>query len=235
MNRKKTSKTSKTAKVEKKYLFTLKGIDVEKVDQRFGIIASTLGLKRDFNNNKNYLQKVFLPVLIGAPALPFLFIFLSLTTPYLFAIVAISSVISGIVVWHYNKHEQKNRESEISDVGNKIIGQEAIGIPTYLLRRIRQNKDTESNNFNIADNLIPDNFEYQDISNASKKRQYLSLIRKSTRAFVLTAAVLLSILQVTSIAKIAGFLIISGAFRSACIALAEFTTSSNKIFPFSEG
>ena len=206
-----------------------------RLDQRFGIIASSLGLKKEFNNNKNYLQKVFLPVLIGAPALPFLFIFLSLTTPYLFAIVAISSVISGIVVWHFNKHEQKNRGSEVSAVANKMIGQETIGIPAYLLRRIRQNKDSESTNFNIADNLIMDNFEYQDISNTSKKRQYLSLIRKSTRAFVLTAAVLLSILQVTTIAKIAGFLIISGAFRSACIALAEFTTSSNKIFPFSEG
>ena len=206
-----------------------------RLDQRFGIIISALGFNNQINKSKNYLQKVFLPVLIGVPALPFLIIFLSLTTPYLFSIVVISILISAAVVRHYNRSEQKIEESEISSVVNMMINQDIIDIPAYLLTKSRGNKDNDSTNINMDENLMLDDFHYQDISGASKKRQYLSLIRKSTRAFVLAAAVLLSILQITSIAKIAGFLIISGAFRSACLALFEFTTSSNKIFPFSDG
>lgn len=205
-----------------------------RLDQRFGIIISALGFNKQVNKNKSYLQKVLLPVLIGVPALPFLIIFLSLTTPYLFAIVAISVLISAAVIRHYNTSEQKNNESEISALVNKM-NQDIIDIPAYLLTKTRVNKDIELSNNNVEENLTLDDFQYQGISGASKKRQYLSLIRKTTRAFVLAAAVLLSILQVTSIAKIAGFLIISGAFRSACLALFEFTTSSNKLFPFSDG
>ena len=206
-----------------------------RLDQRFGIIISALGFNKQVNKSKNYLQKVFLPVLIGVPALPFLIIFLSLTTPYLFSIVVISMLISAAVVRHYNRSEHKVRESEISSAVNKMMNQDIIDIPAYLLTKSKGNKDIESANINMDESLILDDFQYQDISGASKKRQYLSLIRKSTRAFVLAAAVLLSILQITSIAKIAGFLIISGAFRSACLALFEFTTSSNKMFPFSDG
>lgn len=206
-----------------------------RLDQRFGIIISALGFNKQVNKSKNYLQKVFLPVLIGVPALPFLVIFLSLTTPYLFSIVVISMLISAAVVRYYNRSEQTVQESEISSVVNKMMNQDIIDIPAYLLTKSKGNKDIESANINMDESLILDDFQYQDISGASKKRQYLSLIRKSTRAFVLAAAVLLSILQITSIAKIAGFLIISGAFRSACLALFEFTTSSNKMFPFSDG
>lgn len=206
-----------------------------RLDQRFGIIISALGFNKQVNKDKSYLQKVFLPVLIGVPALPFLIIFLTLTTPYLFAIVVISILISGAVVRHYNKSEGNNKESEISTLINKMMNQDIIDIPAYLLTKTRGGKDIELTNIKVEENLILNDFQYQDISSASKKRQYLSLIRKSTRAFVLAAAVLLTILQITSIAKIAGFLIISGAFRSACLALFEFTTSSNKMFPIADG
>ena len=77
-------------------------------------------------------------------------------------------------------------------------------IPLYLLR----NFDHTPNIY--AKKLIFFIFWLLDRSTLLKtrKRRFLSLIRKSTRVIILVAAVTLAVLNITSIAKIAGFLII---------------------------
>ena len=67
-----------------------------------------------------------------------------------------------------------------------------------------------------------------------RKRKFLNLIRQASRIIILVVAVVLVIFKVTSIVKVAGFLIIGNFFRSGCISLFEFMSSTDKLFPISE-
>ena len=197
------------------------------LDSRLNVINSYSN-QFDLSGQQNYLEKTILPITLNILALPVVFTFLAWTTPYLFSILFISTIISCLVIIKYNNELKQPRPANQEDPnGDGSEGDQQERIPLYLLR----NFDHAPNIYNKR--LISKQGVFQDSSTMIKnrKRKFLSFIRKSTRIIILVAAVTLAVLNITSIAKIAGLLIIGNVFRNGCTAIVEFMTSSHEIFP----
>ena len=200
---------------------------VGKLDARLNVINSYSN-QFNLNGQQNYLEKTILPITLNILALPVVFAFLIWTTPYLFTILLISTIISCLVILKYNNELKQpyeaNQEAFLAARGE---AETQATIPLYLLRNFDQTP-------NIYDKkLISKQESLSDRSTLLKtrKRRFLSLIRKSTRVTILVAAVTLAVLNITSIAKIAGFLIIGNVFRNGFTAVVEYMTSTDEIFP----
>lgn len=182
----------------------------------------------NLNGQRNYLEKSILPITLNILALPVILVFLAWTTPYLFSILLLSTILSCLLILKFN-HDLKQQFEVNQEACMESRGEEEKRetIPLYLLR-----------NFDHAPNIYDkeliskqESLNYRSTLLKTRKRRFLSLIRKSTRVIILVAAVTLAVLNITSIAKIAGFLIIGNVFRNGCTAIVEYMSSTDEIIP----
>ena len=201
------------------------------LDKRLNLITSYTDYKNQ-HSQQNYLEKTILPVVLNILSLPTIFIFLWWTSSYLFAILVVSTFISGIIIFRFNNLQKKAPIQNFSErqIKDASKSQDAL-IPLYLVRNFQDN----SNNQNPK-KIIAQQNSLQNYSSSLKvsKRKFLSLIRQSTRVIILVAAVVLAVFNFTSITKIAGFLLIGNVFRSGCLSIFEFMSSTSNIFPLKE-
>ena len=180
---------------------------------------------------KNYLEKILLPVLLNVLSLPALLLFLGWTSTYLFVILMLSIAVSSAVIFKFNYLVRSEVILSSNSYNNKTDFQysdNTYSMPLHLLRYI--DADVSSQAFNSLATK-PNTLQSYHSSLRTKKRKLLGLIRQSTRIIIIIAAIILAVLNVTSVAKIAGFLIIGNFFRSGCTALFEFMSTTNKLFP----
>ena len=180
---------------------------------------------------KNYLEKILLPVLLNVLSLPALLLFLGWTSTYLFVILMLSIAVSSAVIFKFNYLVRSKVILSSNSYNNKTDFQysdNTYSMPLHLLRYI--DADVSSQAFNSLATK-PNTLQSYHSSLRTKKRKLLGLIRQSTRIIIIIAAIILAVLNVTSVAKIAGFLIIGNFFRSGCTALFEFMSTTNKLFP----
>lgn len=200
---------------------------VSMLDARLNVINSYSN-EFDLNGRQNYLEKTILPITLNILSLPVIFAFLVWTTPYLFSILFISTIISCLVILKCNyelkRPVEANKYSSIATHGEE---NQQTTIPLYLLR----NFENSSNNYDKKLISNQDSLFNRSTLLKTRKRRILSLIRKSTRVIILVAAVTLAVLNITSIAKIAGFLIIGNVFRNGCTSLVDYITSNKEVIP----
>ena len=180
---------------------------------------------------KNYLEKIVLPVLLNILSLPALLLFLGWTSTYLFLILMLSIAISSAVIFKFNYLVRSEFILNSNNYSNEIDSQLSSNtqtIPLHLLRYVDEAVNNQASNSIVAK---PNALQSYHSSLRTKKRKLLGLIRQSTRIVIIIAAIILAVLNVTSIAKIAGFLIIGNFFRSGCTALFEFMSTTNKLLP----
>ena len=180
---------------------------------------------------KNYLEKIVLPVLLNILSLPALLLFLGWTSTYLFLILMLSIAISSAVIFKFNYLVRSDFILNSNNYSNEINSQLSSNthtIPLHLLRYADEAVNNQASNSIVAK---PNALQSYHSSLRTKKRKLLGLIRQSTRIVIIIAAIILAVLNVTSIAKIAGFLIIGNFFRSGCTALFEFMSTTNKLLP----
>ena len=200
------------------------------LDARLNVINSYSN-QFDLNGQQNYLEKTILPITLNILALPVVFIFLVWTTPYLFSVLFISTLVSCLVILKYN-HELKQPFEANEEASLDARGEEKrqATIPLYLLR----NFDHKPNIYDKKLILKQEPLLERSTLLKTRKRRFLSLIRKSTRVIILVTAVTLAVINFTSIAKIAGFLIIGNVFRNGCTAIMEYITSTDEIIPLNK-
>ena len=180
---------------------------------------------------KNYLEKIVLPVLLNILSLPALLLFLGWTSTYLFLILMLSIAISSAVIFKFNylvRSEFILNSNNYSNEINSQLSSNTHTIPLHLLRYADEAVNNQASNSIVTK---PNALQSYHSSLRTKKRKLLGLIRQSTRIIIIIAAIILAVLNVTSIAKIAGFLIIGNFFRSGCTALFEFMSTTNKLLP----
>ena len=197
------------------------------LDARLNVINSYSN-QFDLNGKQHYLEKTILPITLNILALPVVFAFLVWTTPYLFSVLFISTIISCMVIIQCNqKLKQPPEANEHASIASREKEKKQTKIPLYLLRNFEHAPNTYDKK------LISNQGSFLDRSTLLKtrKRRFLSLIRKSTRVIILVAAVTLAVLNITSIAKIAGFLLIGNVFRNGCTSIVDYITSNKEVFP----
>ena len=89
------------------------------LDKRLRVITSYTN-HEDSPDQQNYLQKTVLPVALNVLSLPTIFIFLWWTSSYLFAIVLLSIIISGIIIFKYNYSLRKAASARFAPKKNRI-------------------------------------------------------------------------------------------------------------------
>ena len=196
------------------------------LDARLNIINS-FTTEDSSSGQQNYLERTILPITLNILALPVVACFLAWTTPYLYLILVISTLISCLIIIKYNI-KIRRPSSSLSNALNsyKDANENIETIPLYLLR----NFENSTNPFDKKLIACQESLDATTILK-TRKRKFLSLTKKSTRVIVLVAAVSLAVLNVTNIAKIAGFLLIGNVFRKGCTSIAEFMSSTNQLFP----
>lgn len=203
---------------------------MNRLDNRIQTIKAYLNLNLH-QLPKNYLEQILLPVLLNILSLPALLLFLGWTSTYLFLILMLSIAASSAVIFKFNYLVRSKPVLTTNDFNDVIDSQRAnntYSIPLHLLRYVDANTDGQSFSSLVTQ---PNTLRSYHSSLRTKKRKLLGLIRQSTRIIIIIAAVILAVLNTTNIAKIAGFLIVGNYFRSGCIALFEFMSTTNKIFP----
>lgn len=200
------------------------------LDKRLKVITSYTN-HEDSPDQQNYLQKTVLPVALNVLSLPTIFIFLWWTSSYLFAIVLLSIIISGIIIFKYNyslrkaaSQDSPQRKIELNSESSKDF------IPLYLIRNFENKSPLKSKK------LFSDQKSLQNYTSSIRvqKRKLLSFVKQATRVLILVASVVLAVFNLTGITQIIGFLLIGNVFRSGCLAIVEFMSSTSKIFPLSE-
>ena len=204
---------------------------IKSLDNRQKVVSTILDKAAPISE-KNFLRRIFLPLVINFASLPLFGFYLIWTTPYLFIILLTSIILSGLVIFRFNtlQRSSKNQATEQKLVQSYNSSENNnLSIEPYLLRQVNRNNSNDLNNDDKSDTLIANespNYNY-------KKRQVLGLIRRSSRVLVLITAAILAIYQLSSIAKIAGFLLIANSFREGWLAIFEFMSITNKLLPFS--
>ena len=193
------------------------------LDSRLNAIKFYLGHIQD-SNYQNYLSKIFLPVAINLASIPVIFAFLLWTSPILFALLIVSTIASGIIVYNFNKRLSSIEGKKKELPGTRFHFNEENNVPLYYLRAAEENPRSKIRQFN--DSFGPQN---PALSIRSRKKNYLNLIRQITRVVILITGVVLAILGLTSFAKVAGFFIIGNTFRSGCIAIFESAFNFNSL------
>ena len=222
-------------------LITLTFIEVEcnsyaeKLDQRLEAV-NLYFTQSSLISQRGYLQKTFLQVILNILALPALAIFLGWTSSLLFLVLIASISCSAAVIFRYNKlHIRKSSKGlKAQDAQSLAKKKHHQGkVPFYIINNINSGQYISEEEKFIG---LNDSNQRSSISQLTgvRKRKFLNLIRQASRIIILVAAVVLVIFKVTSIVKVAGFLIIGNFFRSGCISLFEFMSSTDKLFPISE-
>ena len=204
---------------------------VAALDARLNIITSCTSLS-NYEHRNNYLEKTVLPVALNILSLPIIFTFLMWTSSNLFAILLISTAISGTIIFKFNILFRKVGSNAILEKTTEYnLKSQNDSIPLYLVKTY-ENKSTSKS----LQKIVSQQNSQQDYASLLKirKRKYLGLIKQSTRVIVLLTAVVLAVFSLTSITKIAGFLLIGNVFRSGCLAVFEFMSSTPKLFPLRE-
>lgn len=200
---------------------------VEKLEKRRDAISFFLD-KEATIAERGFLQKPFLPAVLNFLALPILFIFLVWTSLYLTALLLISVLVSGLIIFNFSKSISLASEGNINSNQEASKTSASQQLPIYLIADILEqgfkskgNKSSSMNDDKQSDSKV----------NALKKRKLLTLVRQTTRVLILVLAVILVALNITSLAKAAGFLLVGNFFRSGCISIFEFMTYSTNRFP----
>jgi hypothetical protein len=93
---------------------------IERIDIRlasinnvFGQILSDSGLGKDPIVERQYLRQVILPLFVYLPSSPLTAIALISTTPYLFLLSIVQSVVNTLIIWYFNKSKTETSPSSI--------------------------------------------------------------------------------------------------------------------------
>ena len=201
------------------------------LDKRLNVITSYTN-HQNSHSQQNYLEKTILPVALNILSLPTIFIFLWWTSSYLFSILLISTIISGVIIFRFNSLQRKVVAPTFPDKKADFnSGDQEDLIPLYLIRNFENTSTTQNTKKLFAQQNLQKN---NPSSMRVRKRKILSFIRQSTRVIMLVTAVVLAVFNLTGITQIAGFLIIGNVFRSGCLAVIEFMSSTPNIFPLGE-
>ena len=207
----------------------------EKIDQRLEVV--NYYFKRPlFINQRGYVQKTFLQVILNILALPALAIFLGWTSGLLFTILVASIGCSAVIVFKYNKYESPDNFKNFNSQDDQSLtyNDNSQGkIPFYVINNVSSTQSVSNEEKSIGFNSSSQKPSSSSLTGV-RKRKFLNLIRQASRIIILVVAVVLVIFKVTSIVKVAGFLIIGNFFRTGCISLFEFMSSNDKLFPISE-
>ena len=200
---------------------------IEKLEKRLDAISFFLD-KETAIAEQGFLQKPFLPAVLNFMALPLLLIFLGWTSLYLTGVLLISVLVSGLIIFNFSKSTSLEGESDIGSNHEQGKTSASHQVPIYLIADIvgqgfksRGKKLSSTNDDRQSDSKV----------NALKKRKLLMLVRQTTRVLILVLAVVLVAFNITSLAKAAGFLLVGNFFRSGCISIFEFMTSTANRFP----
>ncbi len=207
----------------------------EKLDQRLEAVNLYFS-QPSLISQRGYLQKTFLQVILNILALPALAIFLGWTSGLLFLVLISSISCSAAVVFKYNKLDvRKNGKSfKVQDAQSLAKSEQSQGIvPFYIINNVTSGQSISDEEKFIGFNDSNQRSSTRQLTGV-RKRKFLNLIRQASRIIILVVAVVLVIFKVTSIVKVAGFLIIGNFFRNGCISLFEFMSSTDKLFPISE-
>ena len=198
---------------------------VENLDRRLDVVNFYMG-KDLMIGRRGFLRKPFLPAALNFLSLPILFIFLSWTSIYLFLVLLVSICISTYVILRFNDNSKEGDSEAENDINSHDDGHE---IPMHLIKGLRgKNLDQINKGTSLTLSFPTQN---NSKSNGSTKRKILVLIRQSTRIILLMLAVILVVFNVTTLPKIAGFLLIGNYFRTGCLSLLEYITSTDSLFP----
>jgi len=207
----------------------------EKLDRRLEAVNLYFS-KAPLITQKGYLQKTFLQVILNVLALPALGIFLGWTSGLLFIVLILNIICSAIIIFKYNKfdYQKSAKNFKQKDFYSTINSEQVQGkVPFYIITNI--SKQSAPNDEKIAGlNIAGQKSSSHGSLSGVKKRKLLNLTRQAGRISILVIAAVLVILKVTSVVKVAGFLIIGNFFRSGCISLLEFMSSTEKLFPLLE-
>ena len=200
---------------------------IEKLENRLDAISFFLG-KDTSIAERGFLQKPFLPAVLNFMALPILLIFLGWTSLYLTGLLLISVLVSGLIIFNSSKSTTLQGESNIGSNHDQSKTSASQQVPIYLIADIvgqgfksRGKKLSSTNDDRQSDSKV----------SGLKKRKLLMLVRQTTRVLILVLAVVLVAFNITSLAKAAGFLLVGNFFRSGCISIFEFMTSTANRFP----
>lgn len=200
---------------------------VEKLEKRLDAISFFLD-KETAIAERGFLQKPFLPAVLNFVALPVLLIFLGWTSLYLTGLLLISVLVSGLIIFHSSKSTSLEGENNIGSNHEKSKTSASQQVPIYLIADIAD-QDYQSKGKKLS--ASNDDRQSDSKVNALKKRKLLMLVRQTTRVLILVLAVVLVAFNITSLAKAAGFLLVGNFFRSGCISIFEFMTSTANRFP----
>ena len=200
---------------------------VERLEKRLDAISLFLGEETAIAE-RGFLQKPFLPAVLNFMALPILLIFLGWTSLYLTGLLLISVLVSGLIIFNFSKSTSLEGESDIGSNHEQSKTSASPQVPIYLIANVvgqglkpRRKKLSSTNDDRQSGHKV----------SGLKKRKLLMLVRQTTRVLILMLAVVLVAFNITSIAKAAGFLLVGNFFRSGCISIFEFMTSTANRFP----
>jgi hypothetical protein len=179
----------------------------------FGFLPGQFDSASTPSQQRQYLRKVFLPLLMAVSPAPLLIFVLISSTPLLFLITIVQAIANNLIIRHYNRQafSRFGSANPSASSTNDFISMEG---QVHLLRRTGTALQTTSRE--------KDNEDSQYDQDLRTKREVLATSNLVFRGIILSVSAILAIYKLSSLSSVVGYFILNNTLRYSFVVLAEY-------------